>query len=707
MTSFLRYVASVAVVFLAVARPALAAPEAFVEDLRFGAPGTVQQLIYAPEYGKLVMRASTVVRVLDLQTGTLTAYTPTGQFTDMSRAPEGRYVYVADYGGENIGYSSPLNPSRVGRIDLQLGTWESRTTSDVAHHIEATAANRFILKGIDQWVEFTYHEWTTLATITTLNPGGYYGSVYSGDFEFNTVSRRLIHGNSGSSSTEIRAFNLLATSFSGAESTGTYGSASGYGGTAVLSTDGADFYYGRLQVDGANVTVTRRAFAKPIVAATGDVAFADGDYYDADTGQRVDSLSFGTTVYGLNRTGADFWAYNPGANSLHHFVPQSAAVNPGSKANLDIFAVPNIQATSLDVLANDSGFTGTLTVTLTVNPSHGTATIVNSPGDRDSVRVRYVATAGYVGPDNLAYEVTDGVTSSSANVALTVKALQARNDTAVALRSGCCGSIYVLRNDIGLGATATVRIVQQPRNGYAYVSTSSATSPDTLYVQYSPNYGGSGETTDSFVYEVTSGGNTDTAAVAVRVVDFIAQDDTAIIGTGRTVTVDVTSNDLGFNWPRTIGMYTNPQHGTAMVMPSSGYYYDQSYIQYTPAPGFLGTDTIEYFIDDGTRIDTAIIRVNVIVDGDDDKIDDGVDNCVGAANGTQRDTDGDRYGNWCDGDFNGDGSVNFGDLATFRSRFATSDPHADLDGNGVVNFADLARFKALFGKAPGPSALVP
>lgn len=91
-------------------------------------------------------------------------------------------------------------------------------------------------------------------------------------------------------------------------------------------------------------------------------------------------------------------------------------------------------------------------------------------------------------------------------------------------------------------------------------------------------------------------------------------------------------------------------------------------------------------------------------DGDGDGIADDVDNCTAAANASQRDADGDGYGNACDADFNGDGAVNFADLATFRTRFGTTDAQADLTGDGVVNFADLARFRELFGQRPGPSA---
>ncbi len=71
----------------------------------------------------------------------------------------------------------------------------------------------------------------------------------------------------------------------------------------------------------------------------------------------------------------------------------------------------------------------------------------------------------------------------------------------------------------------------------------------------------------------------------------------------------------------------------------------------------------------------------------------------------QRDTDGDGYGNACDPDLDGDGVVNFRDLARMKAVFFRSDAHADLDGDGVVNFRDLARLKARMFGAPGPSAL--
>lgn len=112
----------------------------------------------------------------------------------------------------------------------------------------------------------------------------------------------------------------------------------------------------------------------------------------------------------------------------------------------------------------------------------------------------------------------------------------------------------------------------------------------------------------------------------------------------------------------------------------------------------------------GIDLDNVLFATDLtmpVVDSDDDGIADRIDNCSATENPEQIDTDGDLYGNACDADLDGNGIVNFGDLALFKAAFGTDDADADLDGNGVVNFADLAGFKSLFGKPPGPSSLAP
>ena len=96
-------------------------------------------------------------------------------------------------------------------------------------------------------------------------------------------------------------------------------------------------------------------------------------------------------------------------------------------------------------------------------------------------------------------------------------------------------------------------------------------------------------------------------------------------------------------------------------------------------------------------------------DSDSDTLKDFLDNCIAAANPDQLDTDGDGYGNLCDGDLNNDGSTNTLDLNLYkqahRTRLGDANYNADADfnGDGTINTLDLNIYKGLHRKAPGPS----
>jgi len=96
------------------------------------------------------------------------------------------------------------------------------------------------------------------------------------------------------------------------------------------------------------------------------------------------------------------------------------------------------------------------------------------------------------------------------------------------------------------------------------------------------------------------------------------------------------------------------------------------------------------------------------LDTDADGVLDFMDNCSMVANDSQQDTDGDKYGNACDADFNNDDTVNSLDIGFYKSMFfTTGDSEADLNGDGIVNSVDTGLFKALFFSAPGPSGTAP
>jgi len=100
-------------------------------------------------------------------------------------------------------------------------------------------------------------------------------------------------------------------------------------------------------------------------------------------------------------------------------------------------------------------------------------------------------------------------------------------------------------------------------------------------------------------------------------------------------------------------------------------------------------------------------------DSDLDGLMDGYDNCIAVINIDQRDTDGDGFGNLCDGDLNNDNRTNTIDLNIYKSAHRTVlgdidyNQHADFNGDNRINTIDLNIYKGLHRGVPGPSGLIP
>src|SRR3954447_25092292 len=153
--------------------------------------GNVIAALYSSQYNLLFLRDSTAdIRVLNATTGAqLGLRTPsaTGAFTDFAMSPSGRYLYVADYGGTNIGYGTPSNPSFVNRYDLQTSTWTSAQAPGIGYHIAPVDDNRVLLLEVDQWVDMTLNTYTpgAMTELSRVSPG------YSGNLEYGANLNRI------------------------------------------------------------------------------------------------------------------------------------------------------------------------------------------------------------------------------------------------------------------------------------------------------------------------------------------------------------------------------------------------------------------------------------------------------------------------------------------------------------------------------------
>ncbi len=102
--------------------------------------------------------------------------------------------------------------------------------------------------------------------------------------------------------------------------------------------------------------------------------------------------------------------------------------------------------------------------------------------------------------------------------------------------------------------------------------------------------------------------------------------------------------------------------------------------------------------------DDSLLDNIVLVPGDSDSDGepDATDNCTNVSNANQLDSDSDGYGNACDGDFNNDCIINFGDIAAFANEFLGTNATFDLNGDGAVNFPDFSILANAFMSNPGP-----
>jgi hypothetical protein len=280
------------------------------------------QIAYSKEYNTLAIRNSgSAITLIDLNTNSQKSmHFSNSDFTDMDISPDGRYLFAADYGHENIGYGTPLSQSYVHRYDLLNGTWSVNSTKNIAGSIEAVSASSFILTSKDQWITFSYEAMGSGSSTTVLRDS-FYSGVYSGDIEYDAAHSRLLHGNSGISSPEITAFRIINNDFAQRDWSGTYGSADGYGGSVVLANDGSNFYYGQLQVDPLDVTHNRNVFGEIIHGATATTAFGETHYFDASTGAILGDYGFGTDVLAVNQNGKDIWALDNAHHRLVHMAP--------------------------------------------------------------------------------------------------------------------------------------------------------------------------------------------------------------------------------------------------------------------------------------------------------------------------------------------------------------------------------------------------
>jgi hypothetical protein len=333
----------------------------------------------------------------------------------------------------------------------------------------------------------------------------------------------------------------------------------------------------------------------------------------------------GTITYQANTgfTGTDTFQYTVSDDNGATSAPGTVTVAgfaPGA-VNDDFTDTDGTTQVTLNVLANDSAHPGATLVpgslTLVGNAQHGNATLGPNAGE-----VSYIAGASFSGTDTFQYTVRDnlGAVYGPATVSVRVNRPVAADDWI-----DTDGANPVVINELANDADpdgnshidptqhtgAFVTQVSDPAHG------SVALNADGTFT-YTAQFGFTG--TDSFQYMVTddNGGVSMPATVFVRVNVPTAADDFAAASTDLPVTIDVLANDTDPDGndqldPASVALVTAPSHGTATPNPDGSF-------TYTASPGWVGTDTFQYTVDDlpGARsnIATVVVITSPPVSGD-------------------------------------------------------------------------------------------
>lgn len=235
-------------------------------------------------------------------------------------------------------------------------------------------------------------------------------------------------------------------------------------------------------------------------------------------------------------------------------------------------------------------------------PSHGTL-VVRADGSFD-----YTPGSGYTGPDAFTYAVTDGIAQGQSavvdlvvtNVAVVADAYRTPHDVNLSVAApGLLGNDFV-----AAGITPLIRIVTGPEHG-----TVDLTSGGGFIYAPTPGYVGS----DSFTYAV-SDGVTESAPVVVslevwnRVASgtpnlyHVPHDESFSVAADR----GVLANDIDDPWESLFAtLVAVPSHGV-VALGSDG-----SFV-YTPATGYVGTDSFTYTLTDGiTAVGPVLVTLDV------------------------------------------------------------------------------------------------
>ncbi len=256
-------------------------------------------------------------------------------------------------------------------------------------------------------------------------------------------------------------------------------------------------------------------------------------------------------------------------------------------------------AISGDVMQYSGGGDGPLSVAVTGGPEYGMVKM-ESGGT-----FYYAPPKGWVGIDSFSYTITDAdgdQVSATLTIYVGPSAPVAINDTAT-VKAGDKVTIDVLKNDQHSDGELKIETVIQPAHG------SVEYDPYTRTFTYTAD-AGQASGSDVFSYSIIDGyGQRSTATVTIEIEGKTtgAVDDSAAVGVGGTISIDVLSNDQYAGGTVKVSVVNSPRHGKVQ--------WDEDTRTFIYTAGNTiprDADTFTYSITDGSgATTTAVVTVKI------------------------------------------------------------------------------------------------
>lgn len=374
----------------------------------------------------------------------------------------------------------------------------------------------------------------------------------------------------------------------------------------------------------ANDSTTLNENSSVLINELSNDTASGGATIDPTTVQTVTAAGHGTThinpstgqityTPAAGYSGPDSFTYtvNDSTGATSNVATVSVSVHGNPVANNDAATTNENSAVQINELSNDTTSDGATlvvgSVSLATGPTHGTAAIDPTTGD-----ITYTPAAGYSGVDSFAYNVTDslGAASNTATISITVHPNPVATNTSATTNENSPVLIDELAGDSASGSATidptTVLIGTAPAHGTASVD------PVTGQITYTPTSGYFGG--DSLTYTVNDTLSATSNAATISIVvhaDPVASSDAATTNENTAVLINELTNDTASGGatldPTTVQIAAAPSNGTTSIDAMTGE------ITYTPATGYVGSDTFSYTVtdSDGAVSNAGVITVTI------------------------------------------------------------------------------------------------